>query len=105
MGIPSISGVGAWVGLFAAVSAVAIVSVTAYRLFFHPLASVPGPALAAVTRLYAFYFNIIKGGTFYLEIERLHKVYGMSYAWDIAPPLFETSKTEKTRARGANCPK
>jgi hypothetical protein len=47
-----------------------------YRISLHPLASVPGPPLAAVTRLYALYFNIFKGFTFYLEIERLHKVYG-----------------------------
>lgn len=47
-----------------------------YRIFLHPLASVPGPPLAAVTRLYALYFNLFKGYTFYLEIERLHKVYG-----------------------------
>ncbi|KAK4447336.1 cytochrome P450 [Podospora aff. communis PSN243] len=53
-----------------------MVSVIAYRLLLHPLASVPGPPLAAATRLYAFYHNIIKNGTFYLEIERLHKVYG-----------------------------
>lgn len=47
-----------------------------YRRFFHPLAKIPGPFLPAVTRLYAFYYNVIKGGVFYLEIERLHEVYG-----------------------------
>ncbi|KAK0639484.1 cytochrome P450 [Cercophora newfieldiana] len=51
-------------------------SIVIYRIYFHPLSSIPGPPLAAATRLYAFYYNIIKGGTFYLEIERLHKIYG-----------------------------
>ncbi|KAK5653086.1 hypothetical protein OQA88_9373 [Cercophora sp. LCS_1] len=60
----------------AAVTALWTACLVVYRIFFHPLASVPGPTLAAATRLYAFYFNIVKGGTFYLEIERLHKVYG-----------------------------
>ena len=55
---------------------VAAVFVPLYRLFLHPLASIPGPPLAAITRLYAFYFNVIQGGKFYLEIERLHHVYG-----------------------------
>jgi hypothetical protein len=64
-----------WAAL-TALSLAATVSVLLYRLFLHPLASVPGPPLAAVTRLYAFYFNVIQGGKFYLEIERMHHVYG-----------------------------
>jgi hypothetical protein len=48
-----------------------------YRRFFHPLARIPGPFLPAVTPLYGFYFNLVKGGVFYLEIERLHGIYGM----------------------------
>ncbi|KAK1756780.1 cytochrome P450 [Echria macrotheca] len=62
--------------LLGAVLLATALSVAVYRLFLHPLASVPGPPLAAVTRLYAFYFNIVKKGTFYLEIERLHEIYG-----------------------------
>ncbi|KAI8657944.1 hypothetical protein NCS57_01174500 [Fusarium keratoplasticum] len=47
-----------------------------YRRFFHPLANVPGPFLPAVTKKYAWYFNVPCGGKFYKEIERLHDVYG-----------------------------
>jgi len=65
-----------WLWALTALSLAAAVSVPLYRLFLHPLASVPGPPLAAVTRLYAFYFNVIQGGKFYLEIERMHHVYG-----------------------------
>jgi Cytochrome P450 len=48
-----------------------------YRRYFHPLAKIPGPFLASVTKLYGFYYNVVKGGVFYLEIARLHDIYGM----------------------------
>jgi hypothetical protein len=47
-----------------------------YRLYFHPLKQFPGPRLAAATRFYEFYFSVLKGGKFHLEIERLHSIYG-----------------------------
>jgi hypothetical protein len=46
------------------------------RIYFSPLSVFPGPKLAAATLWYEFYFNIIKGGTFMWEIERMHKKYG-----------------------------
>ena len=47
-----------------------------YLLYFHPLHKIPGPKLAAITYGYEFYYNVIKGGKFVWEIERLHKIYG-----------------------------
>lgn len=47
-----------------------------HRLYFSPLSKFPGPKLAAATLWYEFYFNIIRGGKFMWEIERMHKKYG-----------------------------
>ena len=53
-----------------------LVSVIVYRLFFHPLSRIPGPKIAAVSRLYDFYYDCILGGKFVFKIEELHKQYG-----------------------------
>jgi hypothetical protein len=50
-----------------------------YRLFFSPLASFPGPKLAAATSLFEFYFDYFKEGTYCYEIEKMHREYGQSY--------------------------
>ncbi|OAT12006.1 benzoate 4-monooxygenase cytochrome P450 [Blastomyces gilchristii SLH14081] len=62
------------------ISATAAVSymgaVVIYRLYFHPLSHIPGPRLAAATHLYNFYYNGICSGRLYLQIEKLHRIYG-----------------------------
>ncbi|CAI7611117.1 unnamed protein product [Penicillium glandicola] len=47
-----------------------------YHLYFHPLSRFPGPKLAAATFLYEFYYDVIKGGMYIWEIERMHEKYG-----------------------------
>ncbi|KAL4941989.1 hypothetical protein BDV06DRAFT_235709 [Aspergillus oleicola] len=53
-----------------------LISIAFFRLFLHPLANFPGPRLAALTSWYEFYYNVLKGGRFLWEIERLHQRYG-----------------------------
>lgn len=48
------------------------------RLFFHPLAHIPGPRLAALTWWYEFYFDAIQPGRYVFKIQELHKQYGTS---------------------------
>ncbi len=47
-----------------------------YRLVFSPLASVPGPKIAAATGWYEFYYDCILAGKYIFEIERMHNIYG-----------------------------
>jgi len=59
---------------FCAVLSAAVIIIR--RLYFNPLSKFPGPKLAAATLWYEFYFNIIRGGKFMWEIERMHEKYG-----------------------------
>lgn len=52
-------------------------SLAVYRLYFSPLAHVPGPKLAAVTTLYEFYHDCIRLGQFVFHLNELHEQYGM----------------------------
>ena len=47
-----------------------------YRLYFHPLAKVPGPKLAALTLWYEFYHDFIRKGKYLWVIRDMHTKYG-----------------------------
>ncbi|GAD93027.1 predicted protein [Paecilomyces variotii No. 5] len=47
-----------------------------YRLYFHPLSRIPGPKLTAITHLYEFYYDVICGGKFLFQMEKMHEQYG-----------------------------
>lgn len=61
-------------GLLFVGSAVYVVGLIIYRIYFHPLAKYPGPVLAKVTDLYSTYHAL--RGDRHLEFWRCHEKYG-----------------------------
>jgi hypothetical protein len=51
---------------------------TIYSVYLGPLASFPGPKLAAATRWYECYYDLVLGGQYTFKIKELHQKYGMS---------------------------
>ncbi|CCT61204.1 hypothetical protein [Plenodomus lingam JN3] len=51
-------------------------SLAFYRLYVHPLAKFPGSKLAAITRWYELYYDVIREGQYTFKIADLHKAYG-----------------------------
>lgn len=49
-----------------------------YRLYLSPLASFPGPKLAALSNWYEFYYDVMLQGNFTFHIQDLHEQYGIS---------------------------
>jgi hypothetical protein len=55
-----------------------LATIAFYRLFLHPLAGFPGPKLAALTRWYEGYYDVIKNGQYTFKIAEMHRKYGIS---------------------------
>ncbi|KAE8341058.1 hypothetical protein BDV24DRAFT_151481 [Aspergillus arachidicola] len=68
---------GFYITLSVVIISVAYVSILAlYRLFLSPIAAFPGPPLARLTYLTQWYYDWVKDGQYYLQIEEMHKKYG-----------------------------
>ena len=52
----------------------------AYRLYFSPLSKFPGPKLAALTKFYELYYDVVRQGQFTFQIQKMHKKYGTTAA-------------------------
>jgi hypothetical protein len=56
-----------------------LVAISMYRLYFSPLSHIPGPRLAALTKWYEAYYEIVLSGRYSFHIDDLHDVYGNIY--------------------------
>lgn len=56
-----------------------VASLAIYRLFFDPLAKFPGPKLAALTRYYEAYYDVVENGQYTFKIDQLHEKYGKQH--------------------------
>lgn len=62
--------------ILAGLAAVYCCSVAFYRLYLHPLRKFPGPKLAAVTKLYRAWYQIVHDGGQLKQWNKLHEQYG-----------------------------
>lgn len=61
-----------------------------WRLYFSPIAHVPGPRFAALTFWYEAYYDIILGGIYTWKIAEYHKAYGkFARSKATTPPAFQ----------------
>ena len=70
------SSPGEWAGPIIAVTCSYLVVESIRRLYFHPLAKVPGTKLAALTLWYEFYHDFIRKGRYLWVIGDMHAKYG-----------------------------
>ena len=49
-----------------------LLTVVVKRLFLHPLSSIPGPRLAAVTYWYESYYDVVQPAQYVLKNQKLH---------------------------------
>jgi hypothetical protein len=67
---------GSLTGVAALAAATVIVAVLVYRIYFSPLARIPGPTWAALTGYYELYYDLFQGARFPWVIQSLHAKYG-----------------------------
>jgi len=65
-----------WAATASGIWVIGLATLAIYRLFLGPLAKFPGPKLAALSKWYEGYYEIVCNGKFSREIDRMHDVYG-----------------------------
>lgn len=61
---------------FVGVPLVYLISLVFYRIFFHPLAHIPGPIFPKVSTWYECYFDLWLAGTYPWQLKAIHEEYG-----------------------------
>lgn len=89
--IPAAQLTAAW-PLILGLCAVSFWLYSLYQLFFHPLARIPGPKLAAISHAYEFYHDVIRNGMYIWEIEKMHEKYGKQRGLHISCFFFTWAK-------------
>ena len=87
--------------LFTSINAFALLSTVIYRLYFHPLAKIPGPFLARCSTLWQNW--CYWGGTWYDDILKVHEKYGPVVRINYAEVSFVDAEALK-RIYGHNNP-
>lgn len=64
-----------WQSIGAIVS-IYLSTVAFYRLYLRPLAKFPGPKIAAISRWYEAYYDIVLEGQYEFRIQKMHDQYG-----------------------------
>ena len=73
-------------------------------LYLHPLHRFPGPRIAAITRWYEFYHDVIRDGTYVKYYPTLHKKYGQE-AFSVMIVQVMSPNFLNCRANNTDCSK
>ncbi|TVY64342.1 Cytochrome P450 monooxygenase sdnE [Lachnellula suecica] len=76
METPVVSSILFWSPIVLGAWVMGLAVLSFHRLFLSPLASFPGPKLAALSKWYEGYYEIVCNGQFSREIDRMHDIYG-----------------------------
>ena len=101
---------GSYENLSVAVVGLWIIGFIVTRLYFHPLSKFPGPRIAALTRWYEFYHDVLRDGTYVKYYPELHKKLGKNSPntpLRVQPSLiFVTNSHERKNCahRSKSCP-
>jgi hypothetical protein len=81
------------------------VGLAVYRLWLSPIAAFPGPKLAALTKWYEFYYDVVLRGKYSDHITELHKIYGAFTCYNPFLVLISGRPNRPRNSSRAPCPR